>query len=59
MPPGRKPADPNIRIAKTWTGSRPTPINGPIARALKEEIEARRLEEQLAALRAAMAEEKG
>ena len=32
MPPGRKPLDPNIRIAKTWTGSRPTPHHGPLAR---------------------------
>jgi hypothetical protein len=52
MPPGRKPIDPNIRIAKTWSGSKPTPCNGPLARALRDEVEAKQLAERLAELKA-------
>jgi len=35
----------------TWTGSKPTPCNGPIARALREEVEAKQLAERLAELK--------
>lgn len=53
MPPGRKPTDKTIRIAKTLTGSKPTPINGPITRREQNEAQLKQLSERLAAIRAA------
>ena len=53
MPRDRKPTDPNIRIAKTLTGSRPTPSAGPLARQQQGEAELKQIEARLAAIKAA------
>ena len=37
MPPGRKPSDPNVRIARTWSGSPPAPHRGPLARQQEDD----------------------
>ena len=53
MPRDRKPTDPDVRIAKTLTGSKPTPIAGPIARQQRDEAEMKQIEARLAAMKAA------
>ena len=62
MPRGRKPIDPNIRIARQTISKYPTPYVGPIERQqiqnAQDEARAKRALERLAEIRAVSKDER-